>query len=611
MDEKIGGSHGSKLPDSAGSRGEPSRPGMSTQKPSRQALADLILKNGKIITVDARDSIAQAIAITGERIVAVGPDSAMAPLSGPETRVVDLNHKIVTPGLTDGHAHMDREALRNIFPSLGRVRSIRDIQDRIAELARGKAPGHWIVTMPIGDPPYYFDVPDILAEKRWPTRTDLDAAAPHNPVYIRAIWGYWRGTFPLVSCANTEALARAGITRDTVAPIDTLTIERDANGDPTGVIVEQEMQPIAELVWFRQAARFTHADRLRALPESARAYHTFGTTSVFEGHGAANELLRAYKQTHREGALTMRSTLAFSPNWKVAGNVAPGALVDSWAGWLGEPGFGDEWLRMSGLHVMVGRQPADDLRATAAPYTGWAGFNYAAGLPRDQLKEVLLRCAANDIRVVMNGAPLMPSREEISVLDLYDEVDREIPIQDKRWVIYHINTLSAHDIERIARMGLVLNTHTNLNLYKRLHTTAARLPPDRHGEIVPLRSLLAAGVKVSLATDNVPISMFLPIWQAVARTSYQTKQRVAPEEALSRADALRCATINGAYLTFDEDNRGSLEPGKFADLAILSADPLTIEEPRIADIRSLMTMVGGQIVYETPNWQADSVPGET
>jgi predicted amidohydrolase YtcJ len=133
---------------------------------------------------------------------------------------------------------MDREALRNVFPSLGRVGSIRDVQDRIAELARGRRPGEWIVTMPIGDPPYYFDVPDILAEKRWPTRQELDAAAPNNPVYIRSIWGYWRSTMPLVSCANTEALKRAGITRDTVAPVSTVTIEKDDHGDPTGIFVE-------------------------------------------------------------------------------------------------------------------------------------------------------------------------------------------------------------------------------------------------------------------------------------------------------------------------------------------------------------------------------------
>ncbi len=555
--------------------------------------ADLILTNGKIITVDPAFTIAQAIAIAGDRIVAVGPDAAMAAMAGPATRVVDLKGKAVIPGITDGHAHMDREALRNVFPALGPVRSIRDIQDRIAELARAKQPGEWIVTMPIGDPPYYFDVPESLAEKRWPTRQELDAAAPENPVFIRSIWGYWRGTFPLVSCANTEALRRAGITRDTVSPVDTVKIEKDANGDPTGVFVEREMAPVAELIWFRQAAAFTPADRLRTLPQSARAYHAFGTTSVFEGHGASTELLRTYKQAHREGALTMRAALAFSPNWQAAGAAPLGPFVEAWAGWLGEPGFGNDWLKMSGLYVHAGREAADDVRARAAPYTGWAGFNSNHGLPREQAKQLLLHCAANDIRAVMIGS---------SNLDLYDEVDREIPLQGRRWVISHISTIPPRDIERIVRMGLVLTTHTNNYLYKGLHAQAQRLPPERHGEIVPLRSLLNAGVKVSLATDNVPVSPFLPIWQTVARTSYQTKERIGAGEALSRADALRCATVGGAYLTFDENKKGSLEVGKLADLAVVSADPLVTEESSIPDTHSLMTMVGGRIVHETPNW---------
>jgi len=560
----------------------------------RIAAADTILKNGKIITVDPAFSIAQAIAVADGRIIAVGPDAAMAAHTAPSTRVLDLNGKPVVPGLIDGHAHMDREALRNVFPSLGRVRSIRDIQDRIAELARGKRPGEWIVTMPIGDPPYYFDVPEILAEKRWPTRQELDAAAPHNPVYIRSIWGFWRGTFPLVSCANTQALVRAGITRDTVSPVETLTIVKDGNGDPTGVFVEQEMQPITELVWFRDPTRFTHADRMRALPESARLYHGFATTSVFEGHGAATELIRVYKETLQRGALTMRATLAFSPDWKAAGGAALGPFIDSWAGWLSDPGIGNDWLKMSGVYFSIGREAASDVRATAAgSYTGWAGFNYVNGLPRAELKDVLVRCAANDIRAVMNGP---------QVLDLYDEVDRVVPLNGKRWVIAHINSFSKRDIERIVRMGLVLTAHTNNYLYKGLHAQAQRLPPERHDEIVPLRSLLDAGVKVSLGTDNVPISLFLPVAQTIERRSFQTKQVVAPQQALSRAEALRCATANGAYLTFDEDNKGTLQAGKLADLAVLSADPLSVEASSIANTTALMTMVGGKIVHEAPNW---------
>jgi predicted amidohydrolase YtcJ len=559
--------------------------------------ADLVLKNGKIITIDGQSTITSAVAIAGDRIVAVGPDASMAAHTTPATRVLDLNGRAVIPGLNDGHAHMDREALRNVFPALGPVRSIKDIQARVAELARNKRPGEWIVTMPIGDPPYYFDVPDILAEKRWPTRQELDAAAPNNPVYIRAIWGFWRGTLPIVSCANTEALKRAGITRDTAPPSPTLTIQKDANGDPTGVIIEREMQPVAEMIWFREATQFSHADRLRALSLSAKEYHRFATTSVFEGHGAATELLRVYKQAYRDGTLTMRATLALSANWTAAGDAPLGPFVEAWAGWLGEPGFGNDWLKMSGLYVSVGRSPADDARASAAPYTGWAGFNSNHGLPRDKVKELLLHCAKNDIR-----ACAIAGAGGLGMLDLYEEVDRLIPLRGRRWVLSHINVIAPHDVERIARMGLVLTTHSNAYLYKALDATANRLPAEQHDHIVPMNALRDAGITVSLATDNVPVSLWLPVQQTIVRKDYKSGRQVGGRQALSRMDALRCATLNGSYLTFDEARKGSLEVGKFADLAVLSADPLTVEEEKISETTALMTMVGGRIMHETPAW---------
>jgi predicted amidohydrolase YtcJ len=450
--------------------------------------------------------------------------------------------------------------------------------------------------MPIGDPPFYFDVPDMLAERRWPTRQELDVAAPNNPVFIRSIWGFWRGTPPLVSCANTEALKRAGISRDTVSPVDVLRIERDANGDPTGVLIESEMQPIAELIWFGNAAGFTRADRARALPVSAQGYHAYGTTGVFEEHGVANELLRAYKDAYRDGTLTMRAALVFSPNWKAIAGAPLAPFMEAWAGWLGEPGLGDDWLRVTGLYVNIEHRLTDDLRATVAPYTGWAGFNYDTGLPPERLEEVLLHCAHHDIRAVAN-ANLSPG-----VIDIFEAVDRKVPLKGRRWVVGHIGLLSPRDIEQIARMGLVITPHTNSSIYKDGHLLQQRLPPERHREITPLRDLLDAGVHVGLVTDNVPVSLFWPIWESVARLARVTNERVAPDQAITRAEALRCATINGAYLSFDEDKRGSLEPGKLADLAMLNANPLTVEEKSIADITSLMTMVGGRIVHESPNW---------
>lgn len=568
----------------------------------RTPSADLVLRNAKVVTLDAHDTVAEAIAVSGYRLLEVGPDAAVARHIGPATRVVDLGRRTVVPGLIDGHAHMDREALRGVFPSLGRVRSIGEIKAGIAELARTKPPGEWIVTMPIGDPPFYTGLPQMLAEQRWPTRHDLDEAAPRNPVYIRSIWGYWRGAPPLVSCANTEALRRAGVGRDTVSPVSSVVIERDARGDPTGVFIEDEMQPLVELLWFRDVARFTDADRLSGLPRSAGHYHAFGTTGVFEGHGVAAEVMRAYAETHRAGRLTMRSRLTHSPGWSTAGGVPLGGFVPSWLGWLAGSGLGDDMLRVSGLHVHVGSSTADVLRAAAAPYTGWAGFNYDHGLPRARARELLLHCAANDIRVftIVGGGAL-------GMLDLFEEIDRQIPLRGRRWALSHIAVVGPRDIERIARMGLVLTTHTNNYLFKGLQALADRLPPGEHGNIVPMRSLREAGVTVSLATDNVPISLWHPVGQVVSRRSPGTEQIIGAGQALSRIEALRCATANGAHLTFEEADRGTLEPGKLADLAVLDADPLLVREEALAGIRSLMTMVGGRIVHEVGDWMAHGV----
>lgn len=555
--------------------------------------ASHILTNARVVTLDDRDTIAEAIAIEGKHILAVGPAASIAAHTAPTTRVIDAKGRAVVPGLVDGHAHMDREALRSVFPSLGPVRSIAEIQAGIAELARTKAPGEWIVTMPIGEPPSYLGMPGALAEGRWPTRHDLDQAAPRNPVLIRPIWGHWRGAPPLVTCANTEALRRAGITRDTASPVPSLVIERDTNGDPTGVIVEQDLQPLAELLWFREATRFGREHRLAALPRSQQLYHGFGTTGIYEGHGVASEVMQTFSQVHRDGRLTMRSTLTMSPSWPTMGGGALGGFVSAWLGWLAGQGIGDDLLRVAGLHLHVGLTPGDKMRAAAAPDTGWAGFNYDHGIAPDKARDLLVQCASNDIRIatIAGGGGL-------GILDLFESVDAVVPLKGRRWVVSHVNVIAPRDIERIARLGLVLTTHTNNYLNRGLPALAERVPRDAHETIMPMNMLREAGVVAALATDNVPISLWHPVRQVVARRNIKTGEVVGAGQALSRMEALRCASTNGAYLRFEENETGTLEPGKLADLAVLSADPLTVAEQDIAGIRAMLTMVGGRIVHE-------------
>lgn len=550
--------------------------------------ADLIFHNGKIITVDARFRIAQGVAISGGRFAAVGSDADVRRHAGAATRMIDLKGRTVVPGLVDGHAHADREGLKLVFPALGKVRSIADILHRIAELVRAAKPGEWIVTMPIGDPPTYFDVPDILKEKRFPTRYELDEVAPDNPVYIRSIWGFWRHTKPLVSIANTRALELAGITRDTPAPLPSVSIEKGADGEPTGIFVEDTLMPVMELTLLRCAPGFTHQDRVRTLPEAMRAYHAFGTTSIFEEHGVSAELMRAYKEVHRAGGLTMRTALVASPDWASMPEGPFERIITGWFGWLSEPTLGDEFLRITGLFVNMDVEAENIVRSRAHPYTGWAGFHYHNALPRERLKELLIACARNRIRVTSIRR---------NMLELFDEVNRVVPIGDLRWVFGHISVLTQDEINRAADLGLAVSTHTNRYIYKEGHLLKQRLGAERENEISPLRSLVDAGVKLSLGTDNVPVSMFYPIWQAVARKSLYTGEVIAPEQKLSREQALRAATVDSAWLTFEEDKKGSIETGKFADLAVLSADPLTVEEDGLKDISSELTVVGGKIVW--------------
>lgn len=551
--------------------------------------ADVVLHGGKIITVNASFAIAEAVAITGNRIVYVGADAGALAMADAGTRVIDLKGRAVMPGLIDGHAHMDREGLKQVFPSLANARSITELKATIAELAQRTPKGEWIVTMPLGDPPYYFDVPECYAEKRLPTRQDLDEAAPDHPVYIRPIWGFWRHTMPLVSVANSRALALAGITKNTVAPSDTIVIDKDATGEPTGIFYDNTIMSVVEMTLMRAATGFSLDDRTRTLPAAMEAYHAFGTTSIFEEHGVAGELLRAYKIVRESGAQTMRATLVISPKWNAAPVEKFEPVVEAWASWLAGRGFGDDFLRVSGVFVDIGPSREDELRAGTWPYTGWAGFNFATGLPRERAKELCLACAKHKIRVVA----IWPN-----MLDVFDEVNREIDITQQRWVLGHISALTLEQIAKVRELGLVVTSHTNRYIFKEGHLLKQKLGPARENEISPLKSLIEAGVRVALATDNVPTSLFYPIWQSIYRKNRYTGETIAPAEALTREQALRAATINGAYVTWEEDSKGSIESGKLADRAVLSHDPLTADEDVLKDIYAEMTFVDGRVVYE-------------
>jgi predicted amidohydrolase YtcJ len=548
--------------------------------------ADWILQNGRVLTLDRRRPAATALAIAAGRIVATGGRADVRAWKGRRTRVVDLAGAAVIPGLVDAHAHLDREGLKRVYPSLERCRSIADVQTVIRRLTTTRPKGEWITTLPLGAPPFYLDPRAGLAERRWPTRSDLDAAAPDHPVYIRGIWGYWNRP-PVHSIANSLALARAGITRDTMPPRG-VEIVKDAAGEPTGLFVEHNLIQVIEFTLMKAAPRFTHEDRLRALRESQRRYAAWGVTAVYEGHGIAPEVLRVYREAHERGQLALRCSLALSPTWETIAEAE--RAIPELAAWAGGRGTGDDRLRIGGICLHYGGDPevARILHA-GQPYTGWAGFVESANSADDYARQAEL-AACSGLRVNTLVTLCLPE-----VLEIWEAIADRTPIRDLRWVLVHLHVATEDQIARIRRLGAVATTNPISYLWR---SGAAELA--RHGgeaeRLTPHRSLVRLGVPAGIATDNKG-SPWLALTAAVERRDMATGQVLGAAERLSRAEALRALTVGGAWLTFAEREHGVLAPGRAADLAVLDRDPLTVPYEELAETTARLTMVGGQVVH--------------
>lgn len=554
--------------------------------------ADLIVAGAPVYGSGATGTGVDAVAIRDDRILAVGKSADIRKFQRVDTALIELDRGCIVPGLIDGHAHMDREGLKRVFPSLDGAEEKGALLERIRQEAERKRPGEWVVTMPFGDSPSY-EKTGAFDDCGYPNRHDLDRVAPENPVYIKAIWGYWRARPPLVSIANTRALELAGINRHTRAPSLEVEIVVDpVSGDPTGVFLENTMMPIVELTLLACAPNFTFHDRLKGLECSMAVYNGFGTTGVYEGHGVADEVLQAYRALAGQRRLTVRSSLVLSPKW---GETDHGGVVEHLRDlmkWVSRQSHGDSMLAIGGIYAEIDEEKANWIRARSAPQTGWAGFHYDCGLPRHLMKEVLLEAARSNLRANCIFA---------DVATLFEEVNGEVPIDHLRWSWGHLAVLSETDISRAKDLGLVMVTHTNRHIAKAGSRHRNAVGAGNEDQIVPLRRLLDAGVPVSFGSDNLPPSLFKPIFHAVARRDQGTGEVIAPGQKLSRSEALHCATWGGAYLMGREEEIGTLDVGKKADLAILDDDLMSVAEGCIADLHSVTTIVDGSVVLRQDN----------
>jgi predicted amidohydrolase YtcJ len=537
--------------------------------------------------MDPAQPAARAFAVRDGRFVAVGSEAEVLALAGPRTQRFRAGGRTVVPGLIDAHAHLDREGLRRWYPSLAACRSIADVQRVVTGCAAGRAAGEWIVTAPLGQPPYHLAPASTLAESRFPDRADLDAAAPDHPVWIRAVWGHWTDGPPYVHVLNSAALAACGIDAGTAAPSSTVTIERDAAGRLTGRIIESNLTPVGEFTLLRAAPRFTHDIRVAALANAMELALAAGTTSVYEGHGIAPDVYAAYKTLHDRDAQPVRLTMPFSlPPWTSLG-AATTALRD-WASIASGRGIGDDRLRIAGIYLEYGGHAENaKLLAPSWPYTGWAGFQAHAIAPAEYRE--LCRTAAR-LRLRVNTTI---GRELNDVLTIWQAVHDEFPIDELRWVLIHARYIDPQrDVPRIRRLGAVVTTQPSSYAHRPGDPAIDENTQKAH------RDYIDAGLPWALASDNKPYDLVKTLWAAVTRTEAMHGRVVGPKQRISVEEALRALTASGAYVCFNERQLGTIAAGKLADAIAFAEDPFTIAPDRLRDLQVDFTLAGGRAVHD-------------
>jgi predicted amidohydrolase YtcJ len=552
---------------------------------------ELILDRGRIHTVDGEDRTVAAVAIQGAHIVAAGPSAEVRALAGSGTHIVDLDGLTVVPGFVDGHPHMDGVGMRLLRPSFEGAKSIADIQSVVAAEAARRPAGEWLLFNPIADAPDVFGYPDRLRDGRWPTRRDLDAVAPAHPVLIRAPMM----VAPGVAIVNSRALSVAGITAETRAP-DGVELERDERGELTGRIREFNFPPVIERALFPTIPAPAHADWVAAIRAAMRAFNAAGVTTIYEGHGIPAPSQKAYLELWSERALTVRTYVVIAYPVPFYRDPAAGeALIRAAAQYAAGPGFGDDMLRFGGLGFSFDSATAIGACLMREPYPGargsvWQGVQHA---PDETFRTIFRQAARANLRVQVQCSGGLAIDK---VLALYEEIDREIPLRGRRWVIEHCQFPSAENMATCRRLGVIPTTTTNfLWCYGSVYMRS--FGRERTAASIPLKGWLEAGVPVVQSTDGHPFSPIFTYWQSLARRDGFSGETLGAAN-LTRREALRLYTRHAAHVAFWGDRLGSIEPGKLADLVVLSQDILEVDEDRIPETRVLATLLGGRPVHD-------------
>jgi len=536
---------------------------------------ELILAGGQIRTLDEARPTAPAVAIDRGRFVAVGGEELRSQ-AGPATELRELAGATIVPGLVDAHNHLLHTGAMLAQVQLYDCRSLDEILRLVAERVATTAPGAWVIGRGWDE--------SLLAERRHPTRHDLDAAAPDNPVVLFRVWNK-------LTC-NSPALRLAGIDRSTPDPpagsLYAGSFERDGQGEPTGLFRDRAKELIE-----RHLPTPDEDELVASIETACRAYNRVGITAVGEP-GLWPHEIRAFHRARREGRLTVRTDMMMA-GWGFGSPETEAGLEERFEGVGISGGFGDELLRLEGIKLMPDGGLGDRTARMLDPYPGGSGDRGQWVVAPDELPQRIRFC--HDLGFPVDCHTCGDECQQV-IVRAYAAAQEASPKPWLRHRVHHAYFPTGETLELMTRYRIpaLVSSPFIRNLGE---SYVVSVGEERAGGVMPMRTYLDRGIPLAGSSDS-PITDFDP-W--VGMTAAATRATVAGRvlgagERLSAEEALRSYTVGGAYATGRELSVGSIAPGKLADLVLLDRDPLAVDPAELLAVRVEATMLGGRWVFE-------------
>jgi predicted amidohydrolase YtcJ len=544
--------------------------------PAQDRPADLVLKNANIYTVDEHNPHAQAVAVRGGRVVFAGSDADAQKYTGPNTRVLDLKGATVLPGLTDSHYHFLGVGARELSFNLEGTKSLGDLLAKVKERVASAKAGEWIVGR--GWIETFWNPP------AFPSRYDLDQVSPNNPVILGRADGHG-------SVVNSAAFKLAGIDRNTPNPFGG-EISKDKNGEPNGMLLDHAQGLVRDRV-----PPQTAPDPERAALAADQRSLMLGWCEIQDPGGTWDDVA-VYRKLYQQGKLKIR---IYKAVW------GPGAQADRLLREGAQIGAFDYHLTVRSIKVVSDGALGSRGAALLAPYADASSTSGFLTVEAGPLRSMLIEALKRGIQVETHA---IGDRANRFILDEYERALNAVPaserkIADPRWRDEHTQIVNPSDLPRFAKLGVIPSMQPS-HAIGDLFFAPRRLGMERLQGAYAWQSLIKSGVVIAGGSD-APVERGEPMiefYAAVARKPLPSRAAGAtlegwhPEEAMTREQALKSLTIWPAYAAFEEDLKGSITPGKLADFTVLSADIMKESEPEILNTKNLMTIIGGQIVYQ-------------